>query len=137
MSRVQVTERDFQEQVLELARLYGWRVAHFRPAQTRHGWRTAVAADGAGWPDLVLVRDRVLYRECKVGGNRLSDEQEAWARALIDAQADVGIWRPEYLEEIARELGGNSGGGRGVLAHTLLLRELVEADVKRRKEAAA
>lgn len=61
------TEAMFQIEIIELARILGWRVAHFRPAQTRHGWRTPVAADGKGFPDLVLVRERVIYAELKVG----------------------------------------------------------------------
>jgi hypothetical protein len=46
-------EQSFQSVVIEVARLTGWRVAHFRAARTAHGWRTPVTADGAGWPDLV------------------------------------------------------------------------------------
>src|SRR4051794_27414866 len=49
-------EAVFQDQVIEIAHIYRWRVAHFRPAQTSRGWRTPVAADGMGFPDLVLIR---------------------------------------------------------------------------------
>lgn len=35
-----VTEAQFQAAVVDLARLAGWRVAHFRPARTSHGWAT-------------------------------------------------------------------------------------------------
>jgi hypothetical protein len=48
-----ITEAAFLRQVLDLAKLRGWRTAHFRPAQTSRGWRTAVQGDGAGFPDLV------------------------------------------------------------------------------------
>jgi hypothetical protein len=57
--------------VIEAAHVYGWRCAHFRPARTRHGWRTAVAADGAGFPDLVLIhpgRREIIARELKASG---------------------------------------------------------------------
>ena len=53
-------EDDWQRQVVDLARLRGWRVAHFRPARTERGWRTPVEADGAGFPDLLLVRGAQL-----------------------------------------------------------------------------
>jgi hypothetical protein len=49
-------EQSFQSVVIEVARLAGWRVAHFRAARTVKGWKVPVTADGAGWPDLVLVR---------------------------------------------------------------------------------
>ena len=47
-----MSERELQDAVIQLARLLGWRVAHFRPAMTTRGWRTPVSADGAGFPDL-------------------------------------------------------------------------------------
>jgi VRR-NUC domain len=89
---VAMSERELLSVVLETARIFGWRTAHFRPAQTQHGWRTAVGGDGAGFPDLVLVRDRVLFVELKVGRNTLREEQAAWARALESAGAEFHVW---------------------------------------------
>lgn len=90
-----VTERAFQQQVLTLAAMTGWRSAHFRPGLNRRGeYSTAVAGDGAGFPDLVLVRERVLFRELKVG-TRLSPAQVAWRDALRAAGADWDLWTPE------------------------------------------
>lgn len=88
-------EAELQNAVIELAQLLGWRVAHFRPALNARGeWRTPVQADGKGWPDLVLVRDRVLYRELKSARGTLSVEQQDWAKSLRKAGADYDIWRP-------------------------------------------
>jgi hypothetical protein len=88
-----VSEGDLQEGVIDVARLLGYRVAHFRPAQTKHGWRTPVSADGAGFPDLCIVGNRrILYRELKVGRNTLSAEQAAWIRELEAAGVDAGVW---------------------------------------------
>lgn len=104
-----MTEAEFQAGVLELAKLSGWFVAHFRPAQTSKGWRTPVAADGAGWPDLVLVhppRRAVLYRELKRDKGKLRPEQERWRDALVAAGADWALWTPSDLEEIAETLTG-------------------------------
>jgi hypothetical protein len=47
-----MTEADYMRAIIDLDCLLGYRVAHFRPAKTDHGWRTAVSANGAGWPDL-------------------------------------------------------------------------------------
>lgn len=93
----------FTPQVIMLARLLGWRVAHFRPAQTKRGWRTAVAGDGAGFPDLVLVhraKKRVLFAELKSERGKLADEQIAWRDALLDAGVEYYLWRPSDIDEI-------------------------------------
>lgn len=95
-----ITEDQFKKQVIDLAHLRGWRVAHFRPARvTRNGretWRTPVEGDGAGFPDLVLARDGdVIFAELKVGKNTLSDEQSKWLNAT-----DGYCWRPENWPQI-------------------------------------
>lgn len=90
-----MTERELQDAVIEMARLFGWRVAHFRVALTKRGWRTPVAADGAGFPDLVLVRDRVIYAELKGDGGRIRPDQQEWRDALLEAGEEVYLWRPD------------------------------------------
>lgn len=79
-----------------MARTFGWRVAHFRAARTGKGWRTPVAADGAGFPDLVLVRDRVVFAELKSKAGRLSREQQVWRDVLRHAGAEWHLWTPEH-----------------------------------------
>jgi hypothetical protein len=103
-----VTEADWQEQVIALAHALGWRVAHFRPARTAHGWRTPVAGDGAGFPDLLLVRgSRIIAAELKREGpgHEPTPEQSAWLDALSGADVECHIWRPGDVDEIAAELG--------------------------------
>jgi hypothetical protein len=89
-------EKDLQRGVIDVARVFGWRVAHFRTVPVKRGsrviWETPVQADGAGFPDLVLVRDRVLWIELKVGKNTLTEEQAEWARALDAAGAERYVW---------------------------------------------
>jgi hypothetical protein len=102
-----VTEAEWQEQVIELAHALGWRVAHFRPARTQHGWRTPVAGDGAGFPDLLLVRGaRVIVAELKREGpgHEPTPEQVAWLDAFGAADIEAHIWRPGDIDEIAAEL---------------------------------
>ncbi len=93
-----MTEADFQRQIIDLARLHGWKVAHFRPARTEQGWRTPVSADGKGFPDLVLVRGRVLFVELKSAKGRLTYEQHEWLDALTRAGAEVHVWRPDDFD---------------------------------------
>ena len=101
---VPMSETELLRLVLDLAELLGWTRAHFRPALTKHGWRTPVQADGAGFPDLVLVRERVLFVELKATRGRLSQEQAHWINALRRAGADVFVWRPDDWDAIVVEL---------------------------------
>jgi hypothetical protein len=87
--------RELQRGIIELARRLGWRVAHTPPIPTERGWRTAVAADGKGFPDLVLVRDRVIVAEIKGDTDRLRPEQEAWLSAFRLAGIAAYVWTPE------------------------------------------
>lgn len=105
------TEKEFQAQVIALAQLCGWRVAHFRPAQNARGdWRTPVAGDGAGFPDLVLVRDRVLFVELKTNTGKLAPAQVTWSTTLQAAGAEHHIWRPRDWNEIETKLSRRAQG---------------------------
>jgi hypothetical protein len=102
-----ITESDFLSQVIELAHIYHWRVAHFRPAMTKWGWRTAVSADGAGFPDCVIVKNgRLLFVELKSEKGKVAPIQQAWLDALeATGKAEVYLWRPGDFDEIADILG--------------------------------
>ena len=91
-----VTEAAWQAQVLGVAKFGGWRVAHFRPALRQSGrGSTAVQADGAGFPDLFLVRaGRALAVELKREVGQPTEAQVAWLNSLARAGLEVGIWRP-------------------------------------------
>jgi hypothetical protein len=100
-----ITESEFLDQVLQYAKLRGWRSAHFRPAKTIDGWRTPVSGDGKGFPDLLLVRgDRVIVAELKVGKNKLTLEQIAWLAAFKGANIPAFVWTPGEWPEIERTL---------------------------------
>jgi hypothetical protein len=100
-----ITEAEFLEQILEYAALRGWKRAHFRPARTAKGWRTAVQGDGKGFPDLVLLRRGVqIVAELKVGRNKTTPEQDEWLAAFDAAGASCFVWYPENWGEILRVL---------------------------------
>jgi VRR-NUC domain len=90
-------------------------VAHFRPARTEKGWRTAGAYDAQGWPDLVLVRDRVIFAEVKVQRGRLQPDQVVWLDALREAEQEVYVWRTsDWLSGAVEDvLRAKVGTGRG------------------------
>lgn len=103
------SEDDFQERVIELAHTFGWHVAHFRKVQThdRNGnprWLTPVAADGEGFVDLVLVRDRVLFVELKAENGTLDPRQRIWRDKLTHADAWHFVWKPRDWDAIERTL---------------------------------
>jgi hypothetical protein len=105
-----VTEAEFQKQVIDLAQLFRWRVAHFRPARTAKGWRTPVAADGAGFPDLVLAKEgRLIFAELKAEKGRVSEAQALWLESLGPSTEDrlVVVWRPSDWDSIERVIRGN------------------------------
>lgn len=89
-----MSEENLLSCVLDLARLLGLRTAHFRPALTDKGWRTPVAGDGKGWPDLIIVGSRLIVRELKAERGNTTAEQVAWFAALRAAGVDVAIWKP-------------------------------------------
>ena len=68
-----------------------------------HTYRSTRSAPG--FPDLVLVRDRVVFAELKVGKGRLTTAQARWRDMLLGADAEWYVWRPEkHLDEIHRIL---------------------------------
>lgn len=103
-----MTESELQKAVIDMARLFGLRVAHFRPALSQSGrWHTAVAADGKGYPDLTIVGPGgILFRELKTDRGAIRPEQKQWLATLGFAGANAGVWRPANLHDgtIEREL---------------------------------
>ena len=105
MSAVISSERDLLEQVIELAHLLHWRVAHFRPALTSRGWRTPVSGDGAGFPDLLLVRRaRILAVELKSPRGRATEAQLAWLAAFSECGVETHVWQPSDWDQVVEAL---------------------------------
>lgn len=53
-----------------------------------------------GFPDLVLVRERVVVAELKARRGKVSDQQQAWLEAFGRAGVEVYVWRPADLDEV-------------------------------------
>lgn len=81
-----MSERDWQQRVLDLAHLRGWRTFHVHDSR-----RSA-----AGWPDLACVRrDRLVLAELKAERGRVRPEQQEWLDALGAVPGvEVHLWRP-------------------------------------------
>jgi hypothetical protein len=108
MPGLAITEAQFSEQGLQLASIFRWRTAHFRPALTKKGWRTPVAGDGKGFLDLLMIKPpRIVVAELKSARGKLTPEQEEWLadwRACPGAEAFV--WKPDQLDEVTGVLSG-------------------------------
>lgn len=92
-----LTERSFMDQVVRCAKMLGWASYH-----THDSRRSA-----AGFPDLVLVRPsgrgrqgRVIFAELKAQRGSVAPEQHGWLTLLIEAGAEVFLWRPSDWKSI-------------------------------------
>jgi len=107
-----ISEKDFQKQILEIAARYGWKRAHFQkvPIVRQNKtvrWLTPAAADGKGFPDLLLVHEKygIIFCEIKTQKGILSPEQKEWAEAL-GRWAETCTVRPSDFDNIVRRLQG-------------------------------
>jgi len=107
------TETELKDAIIDAAHTFGWKVVHFRPAQTAKGWRTPVQGDGKGWPDLTLVHTSgwFIFAELKDRKGALSAEQVKWGATLMMAiqhgemtQVRYAVWRPSDWPEIIQTL---------------------------------
>ncbi len=90
-----ITEKEFMAQVVEFAKLRGWKTYH-----------TLVSRGSeAGFPDLVMVRgQRLWFVELKTEGKKLTHAQHNWIRAILATGALAVVWRPDDWPEIERIL---------------------------------
>lgn len=98
----EVTERDLQARVMDLARMYGWRVAHFHDSRRQVKPGVFVGdRDAAGFPDLVLVRPpELLVVELKRETGKVTDEQNAWLGDLAACGVEVLLVRPSLERQL-------------------------------------
>jgi hypothetical protein len=114
--KFRISEAEFMKQVIEYAKLHCWLAVHFRSTRTLRAdgsvrYQTPVQADGAGWPDLVLVREargdregRVVFAELKTDRGRVRPGQVEWIRCLQSAGAEAYLWRPGDWKFVERVL---------------------------------
>ncbi len=93
-----------QKSVIDMAHLYHWHAVHNPTVETTQGWRTALAADSKGFPDLLLFRDRVVAIEIKGDGDRLKDEQKEWGNRMVRANVEYYVVRPADWPDRVKEM---------------------------------
>jgi hypothetical protein len=82
-----MAERDLQGAVTDLCKLLGLDAFHVRNSRGM----------APGWPDLVVVGSKVIYRELKTEVGVLTPEQRRIGSRLTRAGADWAVWRPRDL----------------------------------------
>ena len=95
---IPMPEKPFMQQVIDIAKLYGWKVFH-------PFWSTKSTP---GYPDLTLAKagQPVIYAEIKTEKGATTDAQDDWMITLSAATGtETYIWRPHDLDAIAERLG--------------------------------
>jgi hypothetical protein len=101
------TEAEFQEQVVQLARLCGWRHLHVRRSIGR-GTRWTTATNLIGWVDLTLMRppDGLIFAELKRRGGQPTPEQTEMVDFLSGFPFALAVvWTPDDWPAIETALG--------------------------------
>ena len=77
-------EADLQQAIIDLAGMLGWLVYHTHDSRRSR----------EGFPDLVLVRERVIWAELKSVTGVVSAAQKEWIDRLGGLDEEVYVWRP-------------------------------------------
>jgi hypothetical protein len=104
-----ITEKQFEAQVKDLAKMFGWLYYHT--------WRSIHSP--AGFPDVVMVRPpRLIFAELKSETGQLTEPQKKWLDMLEESgyvanieslgevyrMPEVYLWRPSMIEKITEVL---------------------------------
>ncbi len=91
-----MTEAEFQQSVVELARWTGWLMFHDHDSRR----------NTPGFPDLVLAHPTrgVIFAELKTATGRLRPEQSRWLEVLAHAGCETHVWRPADMPAITERL---------------------------------
>ena len=94
-----LSERDWQQQVRQIARLYGWTMQYHTHDARR---------SDPGWPDLVLHHPelgRTIFAELKTDSGKITAAQAEWLHALGISGLETAVWRPRDTRTVQAVLG--------------------------------
>lgn len=95
---VEITERQFQRQVTELARKLGWRVYSIPDSRK---------STESGYPDLTVwhpTHHLMFFAELKAEKGRLSSDQILVLDELRQSGQTVYVWRPSDWTQVEKVL---------------------------------
>ncbi len=87
----EMSEKELQAGVVELAQVLGY----------RHYFTYRSKRSPAGWPDLQIVRERLILLELKIDVGKCSAAQKEWIHALLNAGCEIYVARPDDLDALA------------------------------------
>lgn len=101
-------EKDFQNDLIELAAYAGWLRHHTRPAQNQNGrWLTPIQGD-AGYPDLTLCHPKwgkLITAELKTDRGKPTENQKIWLAGLDNVTEYRNyLWQPKHYDTIEKVL---------------------------------
>ncbi len=104
-----MSEADLQRSIVDLARTLGWTVLHIDDARREvvnaAGQRRLVGdKNAAGLPDLIMLRERIVWAELKRERGRLRPTQQHILADLRHAGAEVYLWKPSDWPAIQQTL---------------------------------
>ncbi len=79
-----MNENQLQAAIVQYAQLNGWLAYHTYDSRK----------SARGFPDLVLIRERLVMVELKAEKGVLSEPQGRWLLALEAAGVECHVWRP-------------------------------------------
>lgn len=91
----EISEKQFHAEVMAFAKRHGWKTFHTYDSRK----------SDEGYPDLVMLRERQIVAELKVGRNKPSAAQDTWLEAYRSVGVETYIWFPEQWDEIVKVLG--------------------------------
>jgi hypothetical protein len=101
-------EKDFQDSVIQWARMFGWRCFYIPDWM----YRLAIASmlrsrrkdrdwPDKGFPDLVLLKPgRLIVAELKAPKGRIEPDQKEWHALFDTVGIPVHIWKPDDIDRI-------------------------------------
>lgn len=90
-----ISEKQFQAQIVELARWNNFVVYHTFDSRRSE----------AGFPDLILIRPpRLIVVEVKSQTGRVTPAQEAWLQRFQECGIETHVWRPDHWAVVTAAL---------------------------------
>ena len=90
-----MSEEELQRIVIKFASICGWLHFHDYRWSPKHLNTISIP----GFPDIVLVREQLIFIELKSEKGRLTTGQKRWKDTLEKAGANYYLWRPKQWQD--------------------------------------
>ena len=118
-------EQQFQHTVIKMAEQQGWLIYHV--ANVRGQLR---AKSSVGFPDLILLKHKLVAWECKRSGRQASEEQQKWIDAFTQIGVESRVITPEDYDYVMTVL---TEGNLSAFARLTITLEQLKHDIDKMK----